>query len=580
MRKTKIVCTMGPAVDSDEAVRRLIQNGLNVARFNFSHGDYEEHLGRVERVRRIAKEENKNVALLLDTKGPEIRTGKFKDKKVMLNEGEEVIIRHEDILGDSHEFSCTYKQLHHDVKPDDRIMIDDGLVELKVTRIEGEDVYTVVDNAGEVSNYKSINLPNVKTQLPSMTERDENDILFAVEHGMDFIAASFIRKAEDVEAIKKLLNDHGAGQIQVISKIENQEGVDNFEEILSVSDGIMVARGDLGVEVPVEKVPGIQKYILSRCLEEGKYSITATQMLDSMIRNPRPTRAEVSDVANALLDGTGAIMLSGETANGKYSAEAVAMMNTIAREIEENIDTDLYSIENVEEAVSNVVTATGEAAVAVSNAIHAAAILCVTDSGRTPRSISRFRPEAPIVALTYDARSQRQMSLTWGVEAFYDESLKSSDNEAFFDAAITLAKENGIIDAGDLVVLVCGSPVGQAGSTNTMIVRHVDSKVLNGKSMGTRIEMGEVFILDDEREDFVFLPDNPVLVAENFTEDDLPLIREAVALVTEAADVKDNKAIEVARNLNLPIIYGVKDATKLLENDQVVSVDPVKKIVK
>lgn len=579
MRRTKIVCTLGPAVDSDEAIRQLIRNGMNVARFNFSHGDHEEHYGRVERVRRIAAEEGKNVALMLDNKGPEIRTGKFKTKPVELELDSVVYIRYEEILGDAKEFSCTYKHLHEDLRVGDRVMVDDGLVELEVLAIEDKDVKTVVRNAGPVSDYKSINLPNVSTNLPALTERDERDILFAVEHEMDFVAASFIRKAEDVESIKKLLADHDGNQIQIISKIENQEGVDNIEEIIAVSDGIMVARGDLGVEVPVEKVPGIQKYILARCLEEGKYSITATQMLDSMIRNPRPTRAEVSDVANAIIDGTGAIMLSGETANGKYSAQAVAVMRTIAEEIENDIVGNAIPAGALEDRIPNVATATSEAAVHVADDIGASVIICGTTSGRTPRSIARFRPHCPIIAVTYDKRALRQMALVWGVEGYYSEQVDKMED--FFTSGVELAKEEGFVNEGDLAVLVCGTPLGQSGSTNTMIVRHIDSSGFKGESLGSRIEVGEVFLLPDNRDiASLFLPENAVLVATDVTEEDLPIIRQAVALVLETSDIEGNRAVEVAKNLNLPVIYGAKDAKTRLFEGQIVCVDPKHKIVR
>lgn len=579
MRRTKIVCTLGPAVDSDEAIRNLIRNGLNVARFNFSHGDHEEHYGRLERVRRIAAEEGKNVALMLDNKGPEIRTGKFKEKSVELIADSEVVIRHEDILGDANEFSCTYKSLHEDLKIDDRIMVDDGLVELDVIAIEGKDVRTVVRNGGPVSNYKSINLPNVKTNLPALTERDIKDILFAVKYDMDFVAASFIRKAEDVETIKKLLADNNASHIQVISKIENQEGVDNIEEIIAVSDGIMVARGDLGVEVPVEKVPGIQKYILARCLEEGKYSITATQMLDSMIRNPRPTRAEVSDVANAILDGTGAIMLSGETANGKYSAQAVKMMNTIALEVENDPMLSPFPSGALEDAMTTVANSVSESAVAMAEDLAASAIICVTSSGRTPRSISRFRPEAPVLAVTYDERTYRQLALVWGVEGYLGEKVENLDD--FFQQGIELAKEEKIVQEGDQVVFVCGSPIGQSGSTNTVIVRHIDSEGISGSGIGNRLEVGEVYILPEDRIDAeFFLPENAVLVSDTLSEEDLPLIRQSVAVVLEAESIEDNQTVEVAKNLNMPIVYGVKDARTVLFDGQIVCVDPINNLVK
>ncbi len=574
MRKTKIVCTLGPACDNDQVVRDLIRTGMNVARFNFSHGSHEEHLGRVERLRRIAAQEGAIVALLLDTKGPEIRTGKFKTKPVELIEGSEVIIRHEDILGDASEFSCTYKQLHEDVGPDNVIMIDDGLVELDVVEIIDKDVHCIVKNGGPVSDYKSINLPGVVTHLPSLTERDEADIRFAIEHNFDFIAGSFIRKADDVEDIRSLCASLGDDAIQIISKIENDEGVINFDEIVHASDGIMVARGDLGVEVPVEMVPVYQKQMLQRCVNLGKMSITATQMLDSMIRNPRPTRAEVSDVANAIIDGTGAIMLSGETANGKYPVEAVEMMNKIALETENNIDYWSKFTSERYGYVPNVATAVSHAGVTTAMDLNAKAILVVTSSGRTSRMLSRFRPACPIVTTTYDLRVQRQMALVWGTKCFLIGKSNSSDE--MFELTQSIAKASGFVKNGDIVVMIGGTPIGMSGTTNTMKVSHVGSVILTGTGIGKYINVGEIVKLAEGRDkDYtVVLPDNAVLVAKSVTRDDMYLLRRATAIVTEQSE-DITFAEELASGLNIPIIVNAKNAMEILNEGQTVSVDPV-----
>lgn len=574
IRKTKIVCTMGPACDNDEVVRGLIRSGMNVARFNFSHGTHEEHLGRIERVRRVAAQEGAIVALLLDTKGPEIRTGKFKTKPVELVEGSEVTVRYDDIIGDANEFSCSYKQLHEDVKEGDRIMIDDGLVELDVLEIVDKDVRCRVKNGGPVSDYKSINLPGVVTHLPALTERDESDIAFGVEHNMDFIAASFIRKADDVEDIRSLCASLGDDGIQIISKIENDEGVQNFDEILTASDGIMVARGDLGVEIPVELVPVYQKRMLARCVVMGKLSITATQMLDSMIRNPRPTRAEVSDVANAIIDGTGAIMLSGETANGKYPVEAVTMMNKIALETEKSIDywgkftTERYAY------VPNVATAVSHAGVTTAMDLNAKAILVVTSSGRTSRMLSRFRPNCPIVTTTYDLRVQRQMSLVWGTYCFLIGKSNSSDE--MFELTQSIAKAAGYIRNGDIVIMIGGTPIGMSGTTNTLKVQHVGSVIMTGKGFGKYIDVGEVVVLPDFRDSSfqIVLPDNAVLVAKSVKREEMSLLRRATALILE--DSKDQAfAEEIASSLNIPVVIGARNATQILSDGLTVSVDPV-----
>lgn len=452
MRKTKIVCTLGPACEAEDKLRQLILNGMNVARFNFSHGDFEEHGGRFKNIKKISEEENKIVATLLDTKGPEIRTGKFKNKKVLLEKGSEVVIRHEDIEGDATQFSCTYKTLHEDVKPGDIIMIDDGLIELDVVAIEGKDVRAKVRNEGPVSTYKGMNLPNINTQLPAMTDKDKADLEFGVEKGYDFVAASFVRKASDVNEIREFFAEHGDNDIKIISKIENQEGIDNFEEILEASDGIMVARGDLGVEVPPQKVPAYQKYILQRCLEEGKFAITATQMLDSMQDNPRPTRAEVSDVANAVYDGTGATMLSGESANGDYPIESVKMMSLIDEETEADLDYELnFETELRDFEPETIATSVAQAAVMASFNLEADIIVAVTNDVEEVGQISKFRPEAPIVIGFTNARAARQASLHWGVVPVI---IEEGDNQ--IEKVKAAAAEKGLLEAGHLVIELDG----------------------------------------------------------------------------------------------------------------------------
>ena len=403
-KKTKIVCTLGPASQSEETLTKLIENGLNVCRFNFSHGSHEEHKERMDIVKKVRDELKKPVAILLDTKGPEIRTGNFADPEVFLEEGSKFIITMADVIGNKEMCTVSYKGLAEDVVEGDTILIDDGLVGLKVENVVGEEIHCVVENSGIVKNHKGVNVPGVKINLPALTPKDISDIEFGITQGIDFIAASFVRKASDVLAIREVLENNNATDIQIISKIENQEGVDNLDEILQVSDGLMVARGDLGVEIPTEDIPIVQKQMIKKCNALGKPVITATQMLDSMIRNPRPTRAEVTDVANAIYDGTDAIMLSGETAAGKYPVEAVKTMATIAKRAEEtmrNRRDKINKSKNVTDAISYATCTTAMD-------LEAKAILSSTASGHTARMVSKFRPDCPIVATTSNESVRRQ----------------------------------------------------------------------------------------------------------------------------------------------------------------------------
>ena len=404
IKKTKIVCTLGPVSENEETLRELIKNGLNVCRLNFSHGSHEEHKGRMDLVKKLREELNMPTAILLDTKGPEIRTGKFDAPEVLLEEGQTFTITMKDVMGNKEMCTVSYKGLANDVKTGDTILIDDGLVGLTVKEVNGDDIVCEVQNSGIVKNNKGVNVPGVKVNLPAITEKDRSDIEFGIEQGIDFIAASFVRKVSDVLAIREILEENNATHIKIISKIENQEGVDNLDEIIEVSDGIMVARGDLGVEIPTEEIPVVQKLMIKKCNEAGKPVITASQMLDSMIRNPRPTRAEVTDVANAIYDGTDAIMLSGETAAGKYPVEAVKTMATIAKRAEEtmrNRRTKINKSKNVTDAISYATCTTAMD-------LDAKAILSSTASGHTARMVSKFRPDCPIIATTSDESVRRQ----------------------------------------------------------------------------------------------------------------------------------------------------------------------------
>ncbi|QJA07437.1 pyruvate kinase [Romboutsia sp. CE17] len=470
VKRTKIVCTLGPASEKEETLRELIKNGLNVCRMNFSHGSHEEHKGRIDLVKKVREELGQPTAILLDTKGPEIRTGQFEAPEVLLEEGQTFTITMKDVMGNKEMCTVSYKGLAKDVEPGNTILIDDGLVGLKVKEVNGDDIVCIVENSGIVKNHKGVNVPGVKVNLPAITEKDRSDIEFGIEQGIDFIAASFVRKVSDVLAIREILEENNATDIKIISKIENQEGVDNLDEIIAVSDGIMVARGDLGVEIPTEEIPVVQKLMIKKCNEAGKPVITATQMLDSMMRNPRPTRAEVTDVANAIYDGTDAIMLSGETAAGKYPVEAVKTMATIAKRTEETIN---YNENLRDKALSaaNVTDAISYATCTTAIDLNAKAILSATSSGHTARMVSKFRPQCPIVATTDNERVMRQLSLTWGVLPTISSNGKNTDE--VIDNAINAGKEKNYLAEGDLVVITAGVPVATSGTTNLIKVETI-----------------------------------------------------------------------------------------------------------
>lgn len=471
MRKTKIVCTIGPSSESLENTKKLIMAGMNVARLNFSHGDFEEHGNRITNIRQASQELNKTVAILLDTKGPEIRTGKLAVDSVDLVEDEFITLTTEEILGDKDRISVTYENLPRDVEVGSTILIDDGLVGLTVVEIQGTEIKCKIVNGGTIKSKKGVNVPGVKISLPGITEKDANDIRFGIEQGVDFIAASFVRKEQDVLEIRELLEKHNATHIQIISKIENQEGVDNLDAILEASDGLMVARGDLGVEIPAEEVPLVQKRMIEKCNLAGKPVITATQMLDSMQRNPRPTRAEASDVANAIFDGTDAIMLSGETAAGKYPVESVLTMSRIAERAESALE---YREILVKQSLRQQATVTDAISQAVANTaldLDAKAIISSTQTGYTARMVSKYRPKAPIIAVTPSEQVMRGLSLTWGVTPVKGEQATSTDE--MFDVAVAGGVKTGIVAEGDLVVITAGVPTSCAGSTNLVKVSQI-----------------------------------------------------------------------------------------------------------
>lgn len=471
LRKTKIVCTLGPATEDDAILKQLMQEGMNVARFNFSHGDHEQHERNLMRVRRMREELGFPVAALLDTKGPEIRLRNFVEGKVQLEKGQTFILTTEEIEGDARRASISYKNLAKDVSKGSRILIDDGLIELVVQEVSGTEIICEVLNGGFISNHKGVNVPNAELSMPYISERDREDIIFGIEKGFDFIAASFVRTAEDVLEIRKILEDHHCDCINIIAKIENMQGVDNIDSIIEVSDGIMVARGDMGVEIPLEDVPVIQKLIIKKVYNAGKQVITATQMLDSMMKNPRPTRAEATDVANAIYDGTSAIMLSGETAAGMYPVEALKTMVKIACRTEEAIDYKARFKKRETLENPDITNAISHATCTTALDLNAAAIITVTKSGVTARMISKYRPDCPIIGGSTFGYVCRQLNLSWGVIPILIREERNTDE--LFLHAIEVAKKEGHLIAGDLVVITAGVPLGIPGGTNLLKVQEV-----------------------------------------------------------------------------------------------------------
>ncbi len=464
MRKTKIICTLGPASESEEIIEKLILTGMDAARFNFSHGTHESHLALLTRVKNVRDRLGRPLATILDTKGPEIRIRSFANGKIELAEGDTFTLTTREVEGDNTIVSVTYSNLHNEVSVGTHLLIDDGLVDIEVTEIKGQDLICNVVTGGPLSNNKSINIPNTHISLPALTEKDKGDLKFAVENDFDFVAASFVRQASDVEEIRAVLDSHGGQHIGIIAKIENQEGVDNLEEILRVADGLMVARGDLGVEIPAQDVPVIQKRMIKAAIAQGKHVVTATQMLDSMIRNPRPTRAEVSDVANAVFDGTGCVMLSGETASGKHPVEALQTMVDIVTTAENSTNYWKRFRNATVDHTSSITDAISHTACLTAMDLKAAAILTATESGHTARMTTRFRPGCVVAALTTSERVRRQLAITWGVAPYLSGTVDSTDR--LFSLCVESAKKEGIVKEGDTVVITAGVPIGRSGSTN------------------------------------------------------------------------------------------------------------------
>ena len=574
MRKTKIVCTLGPSTDREGVLREMMLSGMNVARFNFSHGSHEEHMARLDQLKALREELRLPVAAMLDTRGPEIRLKSFVNGAIQMKTGQEFTLTTEDIVGDETHCAITYSDLPSDVKAGDTILLDDGLVRLTVLETTASAIRCRVENNGVMKDNKGVNVPNVRLSMPYMSQRDREDILFGAEQGFDYIAASFIRTAADVREIRALLDKAGSN-IRIIAKIENQEGISNLTDILAVADGIMVARGDMGVEIDFTEIPLIQKNMIAQCVACGKPVITATQMLDSMIENPRPTRAEITDVANAIYDGTSAIMLSGETAAGKYPVEAVRTMDAIALRTEANIDCDT-PVKNGKKTKLSITAATAHAACTTALDIGADAILTVSQRGTTAQMVSRFRPRTTVVALLLDPQVQRQMALYWGVEPITMPYASSTDE--LVDFAVQAAEEAGLVHQGDLVVVTAGVPVGVAGTTNMIRVQQVGGSLLNAVGVGDKKATGPLCVcrtLEDVAEKF---RPGDVLVVPYTNNDLLPYIRQAAAVISEEASA-DSHTATVGLTLDKPVIVGAADATRRLTDGTLVSVDCARGVV-
>lgn len=587
-RKTKIVCTLGPATDHEQVMRSLIEEGMNVARFNFSHGSHEEQFGRLQMLRKLREELKRPVAALLDTKGPEIRLMEFEGGKAELLDGQTFILTTEEIKGDASRVSITYKELPMDIKPGARILIDDGLIGMEVTAIrpaEGGmtdssgnramDIVCRVINGGTVSNKKGVNVPNVELSMPYISEKDYSDIVFAVENDYDFIAASFVRTANDVLAIRRILEQNGGEEINIISKIENMQGVQNIDEIIRVSDGIMVARGDMGVEIPLEDVPVIQKMIIKKVCEAGKKVITATQMLDSMMKHPRPTRAEATDVANAIYDGTSAIMLSGETAAGLYPIESLKTMVRIAIRTEQDINYLQRFKQRTTMSNPDMTNAISHATCTMAGDLNAAAILTVTKSGRTARMVSKYRPNCPIVGGCLTEKIYRQLALSWGVIPLLLE--EKNQAEELFDYAVDAAESKGIIAKGDVVVLTAGVPLGVSGTTNLIKVQVAGHILVKGKGVTDKKVLANLCVCHTEA-DLKNFKVGDIIVAEDTNNHMMEQVREASGLIVEA-DSENCHAAIAGLSLDIPVLIGAKGALEVLKSSAYVELDCVNGIV-
>ncbi|SCP96393.1 pyruvate kinase [Anaerobium acetethylicum] len=576
MRKTKIICTLGPSVRDDATLRELMLSGMNIARINFSHGTYAEHKKALDQVTKLREELNLPIATLLDTKGPEVRIKSFKEGKVELKKGQTFILTTREIEGDSSIVSLTYPNLVNDVHVGSTILIDDGLIEMTVTGIKDSDIICEVQNNGFISNNKGVNVPGVNLSMPFISPKDREDIIWGIQHDFDFVAASFTRSADDILEIRKIFSEYNCNTVNIIAKIENLQGVDNIDEIIRVSDGIMIARGDMGVEIPLEDVPVIQKMIIKKVYNAGKQVITATQMLDSMMKNPRPTRAEATDVANAIYDGTSAIMLSGETAAGQYPVEALKTMVKIAKRAESDIN--LAARFKLRESLDNpdVTNAISHATCTTAHDLNASAIVTLTHSGKTARMVSKYRPICPIIGCSPNAKVCRQLNLSWGVTPLLINEESNSDE--LFDHAIDAAEKAGLVKAGEITVITAGVPLGISGTTNIIKVQVVGHVLLKGIGVTEPTVCARLCVCKTAEEaKEAFLPGDILVIPETSNEL-MSQLKHASGIITEADGTNSHAAV-VGLSLDIPVIIGAVNATKILKSGAFVTMDPNRGIV-
>ncbi len=569
MRKTKIVCTMGPATSDLTVMRQIVRAGMDVARLNFSHGTHEDHRKMIATVREAARLERKIVGIMLDIKGPKIRTGLIENDGVELNDGDRIILTTDEIVGTKERISISYDGLPEDVRVGSIIRIDDGLIGMRVEKVENREIHCIVTNGGALKNRKGINAPGVRLRLPGVTDKDIEDILFGIEQGVDIIAASFVRKASDVLEIRKLLEDHHI-QCDIISKIEAQEGLDLIDEIIAVSDGLMVARGDLGVEIPTEEVPIAQKLLIERCNKAGKVVITATQMLDSMQRNPRPTRAEATDVANAIFDGTDAIMLSGETAAGRYPVEAVTTMAQIALRAERALETHEVMGRHRNDVQRTQTDAISNAVRSVAQELGAGAIVTSTESGFTARMVSKHRPQSLIIAVTPHAAVARRLTLCWGVYPVLVKPTQSTDE--MLAVAVDGGLASGLVSSGDLIVITAGVPVGEAGTTNLLKIHTIGDVLVRGTGVGTKSVVGRAVVAKKATDILNRLEPGDILVTVMTDRDMMPAFDRAAAVVTEEGGLTSHAAV-VGLSLGIPVIVGATGVTQAVMDGEIITVD-------
>ncbi len=576
LKKTKIVCTIGPASDSVETLKTLMQSGMNVCRLNFSHGSHEEHLLRIKNIKQAREELDMPIAIMLDTKGPEIRLGDFGVDQVQLSIGDQFTLTTRDVIGDQNICSVSYKGLPDDLNIGKKVLIDDGLVELEVVEIKDTDVICKVNNHGILKSKKGVNIPNSKVKLPAITEKDISDIKFGIENGIDYIAASFIRKSQDVLDIRKILEENNGNDIKIISKIESQEGVDNLDEIINTSDGIMVARGDLGVEIQTEIMPIVQKEIIKKTSLAGKPVITATQMLDSMIRNPRPTRAEVTDVANAILDGSDAVMLSGETAAGNYPVNAVKVMNDIAINTENSEEFKEAANKRLRWLDITTTNAISIATRSISEQLGANAIVVATTSGSTARNVSKYRPLSPIVAATTSESVMRKLSLIWGVHPVLSELSENTDE--VIDRSISAGIKKDLVHEGDLIIITAGLPVGVSGTTNLLKVHTIGDILIEGTGIGKKSVTAKARVAKGVEDLASKFEDGNAIVLYSLEREFVPYIQKASAIIVEEGGLTSPAAI-VGLHLGIPTIVGCKDAVSKIKDQEILTIDPIAGLV-